>query len=88
MPGVARKDKDTAGGLIVGGSDNVLAEGFGVARVGDAVESHAPFLPPHIFPTMAEGSDNVFANGKKVSRKDDKATCGHLATGSSTVFVN
>lgn len=89
MPGVARKDKDSAGGLIKEGSPDVFANGFAVARIGDAVTPHAPLNSPHIAsPVMAQGSPNVFANGIAVSRAGDLATCGHEATGSADVLAN
>ncbi len=65
-----------------------------VARIGDANEDHCSGM------VQAEGSGNVFANGRGVSRQGDKNTphdlpgspCpGHdvpIASGSSSVFVN
>lgn len=65
-----------------------------VTRVGDADITHCSGM------TRAEGSPNVFCNGKAVSRQGDNNT-GHLlpgspcpshaapiASGSSTVFAN
>jgi len=65
-----------------------------VARIGDANEDHCSAM------VQAEGSGNVFANGRGVSRQGDKNTphdlpgapCpGHdvpIASGSSSVFIN
>ena len=37
MPGIARKDEDSAGGLAIEGSENVFVNGFGVVRTFDDV---------------------------------------------------
>ena len=62
-----------------------------VTRVGD--DSHIGHASPTPNPfhqtAYAEGSENVFTNGKKTVRIDDKTSCGDPATaGSSTVFAN
>lgn len=86
MPGVVRKNSDSAGGTIVQGSPNVYANNKPVARIGDAVAGHGK--APHSGPVMAQASSNVFANNIKISRAGDIATCGHPASGSSNVFIN
>lgn len=87
MPGIARKNLDSAGGIAIEGSENVFANGKGVVRIGDKVASHG--LPPHSpTPPMVQGSTNVFVNGKGVVRAGDKANCNHIITGSSNVYVN
>lgn len=87
MPGIARKNIDTAGGVAIEGSQNVFVNGEGVVRIGDKVASHG--LPPHTpTPPMIEGSLNVFVNGIGVVRAGDKANCNHIITGSSNVSVN
>lgn len=86
MPGAARQGQDTAGGTIAAGSPNVITNGSPQARIGDAVQGHAP--SPHSSPVMAEGSDNVIVNGIPASRAGHKATCGHPATGSPNVIIN
>jgi uncharacterized Zn-binding protein involved in type VI secretion len=86
MPGAARKDQDSAGGIIVAGSPDVITNGTPQARIGDAVKGHAP--SPHSAPKMAEGSPDVIVNGIPASRARDKATCGHPSTGSSDVIIN
>ena len=85
MPGAARQGQDSAGGTIVEGSSDVIINGTGAARVGDAVAGHG--LPPHDSPVMAEGSDSVFVNGLPLSRSGDLASCGDAATGSGDVIV-
>jgi uncharacterized Zn-binding protein involved in type VI secretion len=86
MPGVTRLGADAAGGTLVGGSGNVLANGKSVVRIGDPVAGHG--RSPHSGPVMAAGSGNVFANGISVCRAGDPATCGHPASGSGNVFAN
>lgn len=86
MPGISRKDQDTAGGKIIEGSSNVFANGKGVVRKGDAVAGHDK--SPHDAPVMVGCSPNVFANGICVVREGDAASCGHTASGSSDVFAN
>lgn len=85
MPGITRKDQDTAGGTIIGGSSNVFVNGTGAARIGDVVAGHGPGV--HAGPVMAEGSSTVFVNGIGVCRAGDVATCGDPASGSSNVFA-
>lgn len=87
MSGIARVGIDTAGGVIIGNlAPTVFADGSNVTVVGASVENHG--LSPHDSPTMSGSSPNVFANGILVSREGDTATCGHVSTGSSDVFVN
>ncbi len=85
MPGVTRKDTDTAGGTLIGASGNVFVNGKGAVRIGDAVTGHGPAI--HAGPVMAVGSGTVFVNGIAVCRAGDAATCGHTATGSGDVFA-
>jgi len=86
MPGIARKDEDSAGGTLIEGSENVFVNGFSVVRIGDDVAGHG--LPPHASPVMAEGSENVFVNSIGVCRAGDAASCGDIATGSPNVSAN
>lgn len=85
MPGATRKSVDLAGGKLLTGSDNVLTNGQGQVRVGDAVEGHG--RGPHSAPSMTTGSSSVFVNGRSAVRAGDKASCNHVATGSSNVFI-
>tara|TARA_B110000285_G_C14926353_1_gene515182 strand:+ start:437 stop:700 length:264 start_codon:yes stop_codon:yes gene_type:complete len=85
MPGVTRVGKDTAKGSILGtGASTVFTEGSRTSLLGDKVAPHGK--PPHTSPVIVKSSTTVFAQGKGVVRKGDPATCGHAATGSSTVF--
>lgn len=86
MAGVVRKDTDSAGGILIGGSSNVFCENHPVVRIGDAVQGHGS--GPHSSPKMNQGSPNVFVNGIPLCRAGDTASCGHTASGSSTVFAN
>jgi uncharacterized Zn-binding protein involved in type VI secretion len=86
MPGIARKDEDTAGGLAIQGSENVFVNGISAVRIGDSIQGHG--ISPHSSPVMSEGSDNVFVNSIGVCREGDAASCGHTITGSSNVSAN
>ena len=85
MSGISR-DNDSAGGDLIPSQSTVYANGEKVIVDGDSVAGHGD--PPHAAPTMIAGSDNVFIEGTAVVSAGDLATCGHSATGSSTVFVN
>jgi uncharacterized Zn-binding protein involved in type VI secretion len=83
MPGAVRKNVDSAGGKIIGGSGNVFINNEGAVTVGHAVAGHGK--KGHKGSKMAQGSSTVFVNGLPLSRAGDKAECGHSATGSSDV---
>lgn len=85
MPGISRKDTDTAGGTIIEGSSDVLIENKGAVRIGDAVAGHG--IEKHAAPKMETGSGTVFVNNIQVCREGDTADCGDAATGSGTVFA-
>lgn len=86
MPGAVRKSQDSAGGVLIAGSPDVITNGTPQVRKGDAVQGHAP--GEHAGPVMAEGSNNVIVNGIPACRAGHKATCGHPASGSSNVIIN
>ena len=84
MPGISRVGVDTAGGTIIGNlAPTVRINGSSVAVTGASVASHG--TGPHASPTMSGHSSTVRANGIFICRAGDAATCGHVATGSSTV---
>lgn len=83
MAGVSRAQYDSAGGLIISGSPDVLVNGLPAARLGDGVQGHG--LGEHSGPTLMTGSPNVFVNGIALCREGDSASCGHTASGSSDV---
>ena len=69
-------------------SPNVLVNGKGAGRVGDAYVSHScPVHGPHTG-TIASGSGSVFINGKSAGRIGDNVSCGGaVAQGSPNVIV-
>ena len=85
MSGASRANQDKAEGLIIQGSGDVSTNGSPQVRIGDKVMGHG--RGEHSLPTMAEGSTTVLVNGIGACRAGDKATCGHPATGSGTVFI-
>ena len=88
MPGASRVGMDSAGAVIVGVlAPTVFINNANVSVVGAAVQGHPPW-GPHIAPSMAAGSPNVFANNIAVCREGDSATCGHPTSGSGDVFIN
>ena len=103
MPGVARKDKKDTVHSPHGigpncsveniyhtdqGSDNVFVNNIGVVREGDKMEQHPNVGCDAHSPTLTKYSSNVYANNKKLGRKDDEYD-GHVITSASTtVFAN
>lgn len=85
MPGVSRVTVDSAGGVITGAlAPTVYVNNNKIAVKGCAVASHG--TAPHSAPTMQGSSSTVYANGIKVCRQGDAASCGHTASGSANVF--
>ena len=86
--GVSRIKKDSAGGLLTEPPNQrrVYADGYAIAIKQQTVVVHG--LGPHVAAKMSEYSNKVFVNTKGVVRKDDKATCGHKASGSRKVFAS
>lgn len=64
------------------GSDDVLANGIGVSRVGDLNVLHLLHQSP-----IASGSPTIFADGIPVGRIGDP-TCTSVAEGSPDVFAD
>ena len=85
MPGICRDADDAAGGALIKSQSTVFANGKNVIVHGDSVTGHGD--SPHDAPTMIAGSDSVFISGIAVCNAGDLATCGHAASGSSTVSV-
>lgn len=85
MPGICRDADDAAGGALIKSQSTVFANGKNVIVHGDNVTPHG--ISPHDAPTMIAGSDSVFIGGIAVCNAGDLATCGHAASGSSTVSV-
>ncbi len=86
MPGISRVGLDTAGGPIVSSANStVFANGAIIAVRGAAVAGHGK--NEHAGPIMVGASGSVFASGINVCRQGDSASCGHVATGSGSVFA-
>lgn len=72
------------------GSDNVLINGIGAVRAGDAVASHTydpPGCPSHA-PGLSTFSSKVLVNGKGLGRLGDTYGCGvKISSGSGNVFA-
>lgn len=86
MPGISRIAQDSAGGIILSGINaTVFANGTPIAVRGSGVAGHGS--PPHSAAIMVGASGSVFAQGIGVCRQGDSASCGHVATGSGTVFA-
>ena len=86
MPSVGRVGQVVQGGTLVnGGNRIVVANGTLVDVRGSGVAGHGS--PPHSTPIMVGTSGTVFAQGIAVCRQGDSASCGHVATGSGTVFA-
>ena len=103
MPGVTRKEIDTAGGKLLEGSSTVFVNGYPMVRLGDRVDNHGisphsatsyeddgfgPRPPPGFGGVkMYQGSSSVYCNNIPACRAGHLATCGHPATGSTNVFI-
>ncbi len=87
MPGVSR-DNDTAGGDLIPSQSTVFANDEEIIVDNDDVEGHGS--GEHASPTIpASGvNPNVYVDNKLAIVKDDPATCGDLATGSSNVWIH
>lgn len=85
MPGIACQTVDIAGGKqLAGGQTKLRIKGLLAVVLGDPVEPHAPFLPPHVpSPVMAQATPNFRIGGISVCREGHAASCGHTTTGRS-----
>lgn len=85
MPKVARiGDSTSHGGMVLQGSAKVLANGVGVARVGDSVS-----CPVHGVNSIVQGSSRVLADGRGVAYDGCLTACGAtLISGSANVEVS
>lgn len=85
MPSVARiGDPGSHGGAIVSGSQDVLTNGIGTARVGDIYA-----CPIHGPNPITTGSPDVTANGQAVARVGDQTACGAtIVSGSPDTLAN
>ena len=84
MTGVSRLYIDSAGGLLISGSNSTVhANRLPIAVLGTNVAGHGK--SPHSGPSMITSSSRVFAQGIGVCRQGDSASCGHTSTGSGNV---
>jgi len=81
-------DANVAGGVITSVvQPYTYINGILVSVDGSPVSPHKPFSVPHIAPTTANGSANLFIQGIPVNREGDADTCGHArADGSPDTF--
>lgn len=86
MSGVSRMGIDSAGGVIITGSNDVYINSANAVRIGDSVAGHGN--SPHSSPVMVTGSPTVFVNEIPLCKAGDLASCGHPSTGSPNVFSN
>lgn len=76
MKGVVRVgDKNTAGGVILNGSNSLRFGGVGVAREGDEVDCP---IPGHGRTVIAEGHSAFRDNGVPVAFDGHRCACGCL----------
>ncbi len=87
MHGISRVGQDIAGGVIVGALQGfVSVEGSLWAVLGDPVAGHGQGV--HAGPVMGQGSSFVRIDGIPVCREGHAATCGHPATGSTSMRIS
>lgn len=85
MP-IASIDTDTAGGDIVASASKTQFNNQKVVLDGDSVAPHG--ISPHNAATVpANQNTSFYVENELVVVAGDTATCGHAATGSSTVTV-
>lgn len=84
---------DNAGGGRLTGplTNSVFINNMPVAVIGCQVMPHpccgSEGCDGHCSARMVEGSNTVFANNIGIVRSGDMASCGHVSTGSSNVYV-
>ena len=79
-------DTDTAVGDLIASAASTFFNGEKVVLDGDSVASHGS--GSHGSAKVVAGTTDVFAEGKKIAKKDDSATCGDKLTGSADVYIN
>jgi uncharacterized Zn-binding protein involved in type VI secretion len=85
MPQVARVgDAGSHGGTIITGSEDVLTNDRGTARVGDTY--NCPIHGPN---PIVTGSPDITANSRPVARVGDQTACGAtIVAGSPDTLAN
>lgn len=85
MPAVARHG-DPCGGTIIATAIHTNVNGLAIARLGDSITPHG--TGAHAAATLIEASSTVFAEGIRVCRVGDAASCGHtISAGSPNTFA-
>ena len=80
---------DSAGGTIRALQTSWTFNGDPIAVVGCPVDAHAPcpLIPIHCGASMAEGQSTITHNGIPVCFEGHAASCGHPATGRTSIFL-
>lgn len=87
MPLATRVFIDTAGGLVLGGQQNLVRIGTNPwAVIGDAIAGHGDGA--HANATILTGSPLVRIQSKPVALAGHLATCGDVCTGSGFLTVS
>lgn len=74
MKGIIRKgDTTTSGGEVLAGSESMVFDGLGAARLGDLVMCP---VPGHGLNAIAEGNSTYKDNGVPVAFDGDLCECG------------
>ena len=81
-------DMNVAGGVALGGVENVIVNGRPIVVDGTDVGPHAPFLPPHLATKTDSGLKNVIANNIPINVRGNPDLCAHpRAEGSPNVVA-
>lgn len=85
MPGISICNMDTAGGLILPGTQSkFFYRGQPAATVGSPVSPHGG----HIGAVMVQGSTKMFITGIPAVYQGCRASCDHTATGRPDFFIS
>lgn len=80
MPSIARHG-DPCGGTIIATALHTRINGVVVARLGDSITPHG--TGDHAAATLVQASSSVKAEGIRICRVGDAASCGHTITAGS-----
>jgi len=81
IPVTVESDDSAGGPLICGLQTKMKVRGKLVAVLGDPVTPHAPPVPKHTAPSMAQGTAKFRIQGIPACHEGHLADCGHAATG-------
>lgn len=86
MPATARKERDTAIGLIISGRTSVIVNNSPIACEGDVIAPHTP-AGVHNGSVIVGHTKKVVAENAFVARESDPTSCGHaIMSGSGNVI--